>query len=107
MVETAAHLVDNELPAAPVRQWVLSLPWPLRYLFATHPALLARVLGIVARALSTSLIRWAGFTVGSGAQTGMVTLIQRFGSALNLNVHLHLLARKSHQGGRKRLLLMA
>jgi hypothetical protein len=92
MVETAAHLVDNVLPAVPVRQWVLSFPWPLRFLFATHPALLARVLGIVTRALSTSLTRRAGLTVGSGAQTGMVTLIQRFGSALNLNVHLHILA---------------
>ncbi len=91
MVETAVHLIDNVLPAAPVRQWVLSFPWPLRFLFATHPALLARVLGIVTRALATSLIHRAGLSVGSGAQTGMVTLIQRFGSALNLNVHLHLL----------------
>ena len=32
-----------------------------------------------------------GFTVSSGARTGAVTLIQRFGSALNLNVHLHML----------------
>jgi hypothetical protein len=29
--------------------------------------------------------------VSSGARTGAVTLIQRFGSALNLNVHLHML----------------
>ena len=27
----------------------------------------------------------------AGARFGMVTLIQRFGSSLNLNVHLHLL----------------
>jgi ribosomal protein S27E len=92
MVETAAHLVDNVLPAVPVRQWVLSFPWPLRFLFATDPALLARVLGIVIRALSTFLVHRAGLRVGSGAKTGVVTLIQRFGSALNLNVHLHLLA---------------
>jgi hypothetical protein len=32
-----------------------------------------------------------GLTVASGARTGAVTLIQRFGSALNLNVHLHML----------------
>jgi hypothetical protein len=42
--------------------------------------------------LSTFLIHRAGLRVGCGAKTGMVTLIQRFGSALNLNVHLHLLA---------------
>ena len=29
----------------------------------------------------------------SAARTGAVTLIQRFGSALNLNVHLHMLFR--------------
>ena len=32
-----------------------------------------------------------GFTVASGAKTGAVTLIRRFGSALNLNIHFHLL----------------
>ncbi|WP_204306500.1 transposase, partial [Escherichia coli] len=40
--------------------------------------------------LSTHLIKKAGYTKAS-AQTGSVTLIQRFGSALNLNVHYHML----------------
>ncbi|MCB1685804.1 MAG: transposase [Pseudomonadales bacterium] len=31
-----------------------------------------------------------GFDVTSGAQTGAVPLIQRFGSALNMNIHYHL-----------------
>ena len=31
------------------------------------------------------------FTVASGAKTGAVTLIRRFGSALNLNIHFHML----------------
>jgi hypothetical protein len=31
MTERAAHLVDHVLPRAPVRQWVLSLPFELRY----------------------------------------------------------------------------
>ncbi|MFH4117954.1 transposase, partial [Acinetobacter baumannii] len=35
-------------------------------------------------------IKKAGYTKAS-AQTGSVTLIQRFGSALNLNVHYHML----------------
>jgi hypothetical protein len=46
------------------------------------------VLGIVNRAISTHLIKKAGFKAIQ-AQTGAVTLIQRFGSALNLNVHFH------------------
>ena len=58
---------------------------------ATRPAVLTQVLGIVYRAISTFLIRRAGLRVGAGARTGAVTLVQRFGSALNLNPHLHML----------------
>ena len=36
------------------------------------------------RAISTDLFKRTGFTVASGEKTGAVTLIQRFGSALNL-----------------------
>ena len=35
MAETAAHRVDHVIPHVPVRQWVLSLPIPLRLLLAT------------------------------------------------------------------------
>ena len=91
MVESAAHLVDHVLPAQPIRQWVLTFPYPLRFLFAAQPQVLGRVLGVVYRAISTHLLKRTGFTVASGAKTGAVTLIQRFGSALNLNIHFHML----------------
>jgi hypothetical protein len=52
---------------------------------------LSEVLAVVQRGISTFLVQHTGFTVASGAKTGAVTLIQRFGSALNLNVHLHML----------------
>ncbi len=74
----------------PVRQWVLSFPIPLRFLLAAHPHLLSPVLGVVNRAISTFLIKQAGLK-RSEAQTGTVTLIQRFGSAANLHIHLHCL----------------
>jgi hypothetical protein len=90
MAETAALLVDDVLPRQPVRQWVLSLPFALRYLLATRPEVVTQVLGIVYRAISGHLIRKAGLSRATAA-TGAVTLIQRFGSALNLNVHLHML----------------
>jgi ribosomal protein S27E len=90
MAESAALLVDDILPEAPVRQWVLSFPFALRFLFATRPAVMGRVLGIVYRTLATHQIRKAGHTHRS-ASTGAVTLIQRFGSALNLNIHFHML----------------
>ena len=82
MAEGAALLVDEVLPREPLRQWVLSVPFALRYLFATDPAVLGQVLGIVYRAIATHLIKAAGFTHAT-AQTGAVTLIQRFGSALD------------------------
>jgi len=91
MIETAAHLVDHVIPDVPVRQWVLSFPWPLRLLFARQPDALSRCLAVVTRAIETGLIQRAGLTRASRARTGVVTLIQRFGSALNLNVHLHMI----------------
>ena len=90
MAETAAHLVDHVIPPVPVRQWVLSFPIPLRLLLAAHPHLLSPVLGVVNRAISIFLIKQAGSN-RVDAQTGTVTLIQRFGSAANLNIHLHCL----------------
>ena len=51
---------------------------------------MGKVLAIVNRAISTNLINKAGFKV-TEAHTGAVTLIQRFGSALNLNLHFHAL----------------
>jgi len=84
MVESAAHLVDHVFPEVPVRQFVLTFPFPLRFLLAANPKALTDVLGVVQRSISTFVIRQAGFTLASGAKTGAVTLIQRFGSALNL-----------------------
>ncbi|MBL4580186.1 MAG: transposase zinc-binding domain-containing protein [Gammaproteobacteria bacterium] len=90
MVESAALLVDEVLPKKPIRQWVLTVPFPLRFLFAAYPELMSKVLGIVIRTLSTHLAHQAGFKKKE-AHTGAVTLIQRFGSALNLNIHFHML----------------
>ena len=42
------------------------------------------------RCIATHLIKKAGFSCTT-ARTGAVTLIQRFGSALNLNLHVHML----------------
>ena len=41
---TAAHLVDHVIRHVPVRQWVLSLPIPLRLLLAAQPELVTPVL---------------------------------------------------------------
>lgn len=45
---------------------------------------------IIHRAIPTHIVNKAGFS-NKQAKTGAVTLIQRFGSALNLNIHFHML----------------
>ena len=71
MADGSAWLVDQVLPERPIRQWVVSLPFPLRFLLATNPVLIARVLGIVYRVIAGHLIRQAGYTQQS-ARTGAV-----------------------------------
>ncbi|MES9875285.1 MAG: IS91 family transposase, partial [Candidatus Sedimenticola sp. 6PFRAG7] len=90
MAESAALLVDEVLPEQPMRQWVMSFPYQLRFLFAIRPEIMGRVLGIIYRVIATHLVRKAGHT-HDRASTGAVTLMQRFGSALNLNIHFHML----------------
>ena len=77
-------------PHVPVRQWVLSLPIPLRLLLASQPQLLTPVLQVVQRVFTRHLLGQAGLEPDE-AESGAVTLIQRFGSAANLNIHLHCL----------------
>jgi Putative transposase len=90
MAQTAAHLVDHVIPHVPVRQWVLSLPIPLRVLLAAQPKLLTPVLQVVHSVITRHLVVQAGLKADE-ADSGAVTLIQRFGSAANLNIHLHCL----------------
>ena len=58
--DTAAHLGDRVLPEAPVRQWVLSLPFALRYRLAWDARLVNDVLQLFVRAVFGSLRRRAG-----------------------------------------------
>ena len=93
MADTAAHLVDRVLPEVPIRQWVLTLPYPLRYRCAYDARLTSAVLRAFVRALFAELRRRTQRQWGVRTeQCGTVTFIQRFGSALNLNVHFHTLA---------------
>ena len=91
MTECAARLVDDVLPRVPVRQWVLSVPHRLRYLLAWEHSLSRAVLGVYARVrlgFHRQRARRHGLRDG---RSGCVTVIQRFGGGLNLNVHFHTL----------------
>ena len=91
MAERAAHLVDRVFPQVPVRQWVLSLPHRLRYRLAWDHALCRAVLGCVMRAILGFLRRRARDAGVADGRSGAVTIVQRFGGALNTNIHFHTL----------------
>ena len=84
MTALAAHLVDEVIPLVPVRQWVLTLPHRLRYMLGWDHKLCRAVLAVYIRALLGFLRRQARKSGVLNGQGGAVTVIQRFGSVLNL-----------------------
>ena len=84
---------ERVLPEVPIRQWVLTLAYPLRYRCADDTRITSGVLRAFTRALFAELRRRARHHWQMWPdQCGGVTFIQRFGSALNLNLHFHILA---------------
>ncbi|MCP4919045.1 MAG: IS91 family transposase, partial [Proteobacteria bacterium] len=92
MEERARRWVDEILPRVAVRQWVLTVPWPRRWLLARRHDLARGVL----RVALTEIERWLrgrGLHGGlPGGRGGSITVVQRFGSSLALNLHVHILA---------------
>jgi hypothetical protein len=91
MAQTAAHLVERVIPWVPTRQWVVSVPIPLRYWMASSQDLTAKVHTIIRTTIGQYYVNQA-VTRGlkrANVQPGSVTFIQRFGSAINLNLHFH------------------
>src|SRR6266851_1094551 len=91
MAQTAAHLVECVIPWVPTRQWVVSVPIPLRYWMAASQELTAQVHTIIRTTIGQYYVNQA---VQRGLERatvhpGSVTFIQRFGSAINLNLHFH------------------
>ncbi len=91
MADTAAHLRDQVFPAVPLRQWVCTMPKRLRFLLAWKPKLISLALTLFLRALFAWQRRCARKQGIKGPLCGAVTFIQRFGSALNVNIHFHTL----------------
>ena len=89
----AAH--SRPLPPVPLRQWVLSLPKMLRYALAYE----GKLCRAVAKTAMQELFRFQrlqarrarGLGSTKQAHTGAMVAVQRFGSALNLNIHFHAL----------------
>jgi hypothetical protein len=89
MQGTATHLIDHVIPHVPVRQWVLSLPQWARFLLARDPALITRALQVFLAEVFKSYRSRARAEGAVEPACGAITFVQRFGSALNLNVHFH------------------
>jgi hypothetical protein len=73
MTDGAVLLADEVLPAKPIRQWVLSLP----FLLATDPKALTQVLGIVYRTISWHVlccvrrgVRWPRWRAATRCEAG-------------------------------------
>ncbi|MEW6746260.1 MAG: transposase zinc-binding domain-containing protein, partial [Planctomycetota bacterium] len=91
MAECAAHLVDSVIPHVPVRQWVLALPFALRFRAAYDKQVCRLIRRVFMRALLARLRRQARRQGLRDPEAGAVCFVQRFGSALNLNIHVHAL----------------
>ena len=92
MAETAANLVEHVLPErAPLRQFVLTLPFELRARLAYD----GKLLGAVCQAFVDSVLDWyrRHFQARGlgGGKSGAVTAVQRVSSDLRLNPHFHTL----------------
>jgi hypothetical protein len=91
MVDTAARLVDEVLPDVPVRQFVLSLPFEIRYRVAWDGKLICGILAVFLRVSdrlvwppgSRARLPWGSLRLGD--------LRAALWEFANLNPHFHVL----------------
>ena len=85
---SGCFLCRSRLRQAQTVHWTVCVRAQL--LLAAQPKLVTPVLQVVHRVITRHLLGQAGLKPDE-ADSGAVTLIQRFGSAANLNIHLHCL----------------
>jgi hypothetical protein len=87
MAATAAHLIDDVLPAAvPLRQWVLTVPFAWRKRLGYDGALLSALTRLFVKTVLGFYRERGG---GAPGQSGAVVAVQRTSSDLKLNPHVH------------------
>ncbi len=89
MAATALHIVRKVLPDCPVRQWVLSVPFPIRRLLAADAKLFGAVVKLFARVVERFYLQRAQAAGIEAARTGALSFQQRFGGSLNAHCHIH------------------
>ena len=88
MCATAANLVEHVLPAAALRQWVLTVPFAWRKRLGYDGPMLGALVRKLADAV-LSFYRRRAERDGVRGQSGAVLVVQRTSSDLRLNPHVH------------------
>ena len=91
MAEAAAHLVDHILPKKPYRQYVVTFLFATRYWLAANKSLERAIHHIIITEIHKSIRALSGISADLKPTAGAVSFTQRWGSALNLNIHYHIL----------------
>jgi hypothetical protein len=86
-VVESGKALDDLLPDVPYRQWVFVLPKRLRYFVNRDARLTGEIDAIFARTLTSFLRKRA--SAPDDAAPAQFHAIQRFGSSVNLHVHVH------------------
>ena len=91
MNETAMHLIDNVLPHAPYRQFVVTVPPALRYWMGTSRKLALAIHRIAVSEIDRYYKTKAMDAYGVEGRPGAISFTQLAGSAVNYNYHWHIL----------------
>jgi hypothetical protein len=89
MNEGALNLVDHVLPDVPLRHFVVTMPFPLRFPLAFDGKLLGQVVRIFTDTVGGWYQRRHALRGLPPGEAAAVTVIQRANSDLRLNPHLH------------------
>lgn len=89
MAEQAAFLTDEVFPKAPYRQWTISFPKQIRFMMVRDDKLHSKVVTTFLRTIFAWQKRKAKKFGIKEPLVGSVTLLQRYGSLLQLTPHAH------------------
>jgi hypothetical protein len=95
MTEVAAQLVDELLPKVPIRQWVVSMPYYLRYALAWNLEMRKAVFAAMHRAVDAHYRRQGALAGLKDPKTCSIAVIHGFSSALQTVVIIYVL----HESG--------
>jgi len=91
MTATAAHLVDHVFPHVPVRQFVFTVPYWLRFKIAWNSKLYSEVHKVFTNTMRAWLRKRARDLGYPDAEVGASCHTHRFGDGLRISPHIHAL----------------